>query len=82
MKMENFNNKQKTVSHIIELFDSYYEFYCMDFSNHSLKLQGKYNSSVITTIKREFNAEAEVNRNGYVEFYFKFNNEAINIVLT
>ena len=82
--MKNFNNKQETVSQIIELLgiDSNYEFYSISFSSYASNLQGKYCSDVVTTIRREFKAEPIVSESGFVEFHFKFNNESIKIVLT
>lgn len=82
--MKNFNNKQETVSQIIELLGigSNYEFYVINFYGYSLKLQGEYSSSVAATIKREFKVEGEVDQSGFVLFHFELNNESINIVLT
>jgi len=80
--MQDFNNKQQTVSKIIKLLGSNYEFYCISFYSYSLNLQGAYSSNVVYTIRREFKVEPTFNKAGFVEFYFKLNDESINITLT
>ena len=83
--MKNFNKQSKVVTEItskIESFNSEYSFYSIRFTEDNVTMQGRYDSSIVRRLDKDYETSVDISSGGYIVLNIKNMDINIKLVLT